>query len=379
LSLGFILNNVGIVADSLAARELRFELLAMRRMIGYVIGYPVIGVISGLAGAGAMSLVFANLGQVTTTSILMLVTSKHAKKPLIDREALKSMWMFGLGFSVARLANTFAAKVDQFVVARSFDIATLGLYTRAHAIMRFPISTLGQIVEDVAFPSMSAIQHDPERISSSYLKTLAFANTAMFPAATFVVIMSQEIVAVLLGDQWGGAVPILMVLAFTLPLRSTQRLGSAVLRAMGHSWIVAGTQFVYLAAVMAGAYVGSHFGIVGSAAGVSIAVLVQFLTLAAFLFKLARINPFDFAAAHLGAVPAILLAGGVTYSARLLCGTIHIGPLMTVIIACVAAGVALATPFFLAGPRFFGRHSFGMIVMVRSKLFHANPLRKTRL
>jgi O-antigen/teichoic acid export membrane protein len=376
LSVGFILNNIGIVADSLAARDLRFELLARRRIIGYIVGYPIIGVISGIAGAGGMALVYANLGQIGATSAMMLLSSPHPKKLLVDRDAFRSMWTFGLGFSVARLANTFAAKVDQFVVARSFDLQTLGLYTRAHAIMRFPINTLGQIVEDVAFPSMSALQHEPAKISSSYLKTLAFANITMFPAALFVAVMAKEIVDVLLGKQWANTVPILMVLAFTLPLRSTQRLGSAMLRAMGHSWLVAGAQFVYLFAVMVGAYVGAQFGIVGSATGVSIAVLVQFLTLAGTLIRLTGISISEFAGAHFRAIPIIFLIGAVTYSGRTLCNAMQVGPFATLIVTGLLAGVTFAVPFFLAGEKFFGRHGLSMINTLRGKISNANPLRK---
>lgn len=376
LSFAFILNNAGIVADSLAARRLQFGLLAKRRLVGFIVGYPIIGIISAATGAGALSLVFANLGQIATTTAIMLVSSPHPKRPLIDMDAFKSMWAFGLGFSVARLLNTFAAKIDQFVVARSFNLVTLGLYTRAHAIMRFPINTLGQIVEDVAFPSMSSIQDDRSRISNSYLQALSLANCVMFPAAFFVAIMANEIVDVLLGDKWRQAAPILMVLAFTLPLRSTQRLGSAVLRALGHSWLVAGSQLVYLGAVMLGAYFGARYGVVGSATGVSIAVLIQFFILALFLVNTAKIDAWQITLSHLWAVPMIALTSMTAYVSHYAFHKFGMTSLVEVVLVSGTTGIAFLAAVLWGTSRFFGARSFQAITLLRTRLFKLNFFRQ---
>ena len=65
------------------------------------------------------------------------------------------MLHYGVGFSIAKIANSIALQADKIIVASYLGNATLGLYSRSYQIIMSPISIVVTIVDKVLFPAMS--------------------------------------------------------------------------------------------------------------------------------------------------------------------------------------------------------------------------------
>ncbi|KQN04303.1 lipopolysaccharide biosynthesis protein [Sphingomonas sp. Leaf25] len=341
LSIAFIIQSLGTVAEGIAARQRKFGLLAARRLGSYLIGYGVIGVGCAVAGLGPWSLVAAKLGEVSSAAILLSLGIRHPRRPLWRRDTIRQLGNFGAGYSVGQILNTFANQADFAVVARLLGPAALGLYSRSYQIMRLPALLLGNVVEDVAFPGMSAVQDDRARLARGLYRGLLLMNMVLYLAAAACCVLAPELIAIALGPKWDNAAPLLALFALAIPFRSTQRLASTTARATGANWQIAWRQGVYFLAVAAGAALGSRWGLQGVVAGVSLAILLQMAMQLHLAADVTGLSVRRLIEAHLRPIPALLFftipMAGTAFAAR----AAGLPPVLIVPLAGAAGGIIL--------------------------------------
>ena len=233
LSASFAIGAVASVSEGLAARRLQFRILAVRKVAAYLLGYGAVGIVSALLGAGAWALVYAQLAQASLEALLLIAAVRFDWRPTIKWSAYREILGYGSGYSVAQVVNSIANQLDRAVVAKYTTTAAVGLYTRAVQITRYPHRMIGQVIEDVLFPSFAGVQADREHLSRAFYRSIGSIFVVMTPVSVFFSVAARPITNLLLGPQWGEAVVLIAAFGASIPFRSAQRISSALLRAVG--------------------------------------------------------------------------------------------------------------------------------------------------
>jgi O-antigen/teichoic acid export membrane protein len=319
LSLLFLFRGMSVVAEALAARQFKYRLLALRRVVGYIIGYGFVGITAACLGAGPWSLVAAQLTEALVTTVLLVAEIRHPMKPLLDRNSLSKLSNFGGGIVFGRIANTLALQIDYVVVARLMGPGALGIYSRSYQIMRLPALTIGKVVEDVLFPALAAAQNDRSGLSVTFVRVLKLMNLALIPSSVLLFVCANDIVLLLLGSKWTSAVVLLQVFSFAVAFRSTQRLAATTARALGRSWQVGWREVIYFVLVLAGACIGARSGLKAVSIFVSLAIVGQFILHVSLVSRLLQIPVRRLVKAHVDCLPLALLVGAVSLAGQFAC------------------------------------------------------------
>lgn len=306
----FFIRALSSVPEGLAARRLNFRLLAIRKLVAYVLGYGVVGVVSALAGAGAWALVYAQLAQAGLEALLLIAVIRFDCRPTATWGAYWDIIGYGSGFSAASLINSLANQVDRAIVAVKMDTAAVGLYTRAVQITRYPHRLIGQVIEDVLFPSFSGVQTDRERLAGAYYRSIGSICVVMTPVSAFFCLSARPITDLLLGPQWKGVIPLIAAFGVSILFRSTQRVGSALLRAVGRSWLIAALQLLFLGTTTIGVLVGIQFGLLGVAVGVTLAFISHYIALSVACVLALSLDLGRLLTRHFVGLPLTILAVG---------------------------------------------------------------------
>ncbi len=281
ISLSVLLSSVSVTGQYLLVKRRDTKSMAARKLLGYVVGYGVVGVGSALLGAGPWSLVLATIADNLVRAILVGLRTRHPILPLYDKTIARDILMFGGAVSSGRVINAIAGQADRAIISNLFGPIFLGLYTRAYQLMRFPGQIMGNVIDDIALPSFVLIRENSEQMYKAIANSVAAVSLLLWPAALVLVVLSDEIVHVLLGSQWVAATPLLMILALGMPFRPLQRVMVAAGLAKGAAWRNTFSQAIGLGAfalcVIVAARVG---GLTGAAAGVSIGLVLQVAILA---------------------------------------------------------------------------------------------------
>lgn len=359
IALTLPLHGAGVVAVSLLQRRLAFRSLAVVQLVSFLLGYGLVAIVLSWLGAGAQALAAASVAQAALQTVLALALARPPLALSIDGKALGELSNYGGGLTLGRIGNYVALQADNLVVARLLGAAALGVYSRAYQITTLPASLFSKVVDGVLFPALSAVQDDTERVRDAFLKGSVIVALMTLPASAVGVILAPEIVIVALGEKWAGAILPLQILLASMWLRTSYKMSDSLARSSGHVWRRAWRQVVYAAAVIAGAAVGARWGIAGVAAGVSLAIAVNFVAMTDLSLRTLGLSWRRFAAVHGPPMLSALVAAFGAGLAALVGRGSGWAPAATLVaglaVVSAAAALALCSPWLMR--LFVGPHA----------------------
>lgn len=220
LALGLVLQGLGAPAIALLRRRMAFKKVALLELGSYVLGYMVVGLAMALAGAGVFALVGAMLTQLAVQTFAGYALTRHPARPTLSPGSYRAIFGFGGRISVIGFFEFLQTNLDTLAIGRWAGSAQLGLYNRAKIMGELPSYHLTEGLRKVLFPSFSAIQADTPRLRTVYVSSVGMAASIVLPLNAGMAVAAPELIRVVLGPQWLGAIPVMpwVILASTLTL-----------------------------------------------------------------------------------------------------------------------------------------------------------------
>jgi PST family polysaccharide transporter len=343
LAILFLLRGIASVPSFLCQRDMRFRALATIDVIGYVIGTAV-AVSFAAAGHGSWSLAYGYIVDAGIGTVLLLAVRRPPVGLRWRWARLRELLGFGTGMTISRIANYFAAQGDYMVVGRVLGATQLGLYNRAYELVRFPANAFSNVAGGVLFSAFSRLQDDPVRLGRALRRGLFTNAVFLIPASFALIVLAPEIVWVLLGEGWTGAVLPFRVMAVCTLFGTSYKLGGLIARGSGDAYRIAVWQVVYAAAVVGGALVGARWGIVGVATGTAVAIFIHFINMMRIGKRRTTLTWGEIAAAHVPGLACGALCLALTWPVAALLRHAGLSPFVIVPVAGLA-GVPAAVAF----------------------------------
>jgi PST family polysaccharide transporter len=317
LSFGCLLEALGVVADSLLQRQLRFKEIAVADNAAYFVGMAVIGVGLAALGCGVWALVVATVSIKVVRLIALRIYVPSAGPGSWRGVYARSLLRMGAGFSLGRLFNFFSLQGDNFVVGRVLGVEALGMYSRAYQLMTLPAMYVGQIFERVMFPAMAKTQDTKERLKMQFLVSLEAIGLIALPAGVGMFLLSRELIMVAFGPAWEPIVPVLSFLSFGVFFRTAYKCSDTLVRSLGAVYHYAARQGLYTAMIVGGAWLGARTaGLSGVAVGVVLAIAVNYLSMTRLTTTVVHLSWVEIGVAHLSGLCLSLWCGVGVYLGR---------------------------------------------------------------
>jgi PST family polysaccharide transporter len=223
LSINFLFGGLTVQHQALLSRQMRFGLLSVIGFIASLLG-SVIGIILAWMGFDYWSLVWKDIFISFFIASGTWVMCRWL--PGLPRRGagIRSMLKYGTDITGFNIVNYFSRNLDNILIGRFHGASSLGLYNKAYNLMYFPMTRIRFPMTKVAFPALSALQNDHERFREYYKKLNEILSFIYMPAVVYLGIYSENIIRLILGDNWIGAAVIFRILsfgAFILPIAST--------------------------------------------------------------------------------------------------------------------------------------------------------------
>lgn len=115
----------------------------------------------------------------------------------------------GAGLALSNYICYFQLYLGGILVGRFFGVAPLGNYQKAYSVKSMPTAYGAMVVTDVMVSSLAALSSDKKRMGDAYLKALRLLAFIGCPSGAALYPLSSEVIRLLYGEQWAGAVPML--------------------------------------------------------------------------------------------------------------------------------------------------------------------------
>ena len=230
----FVVAALGQLQQSILERQFEYRSIAARWLLATVAGGGV-GIFMALKGLGVWSLVGQQMVFETIGTLTLWFCSDWRPTLRVSMRHFRDLFGVGMHIMGFNYLSFFNNRANDLLVGYAFGPKELGYYTVAFSVLNAMTQILVRTTQDVALPTFSRLQTDPDRFRRAFDSATQLSSTLAIPTFLGMAVLAPELVQVLFGEQWLPAVPLMQVLAMLGISRSITYFKGSVLVALGKS------------------------------------------------------------------------------------------------------------------------------------------------
>ncbi len=208
----FLLGGLTVQHQALLRRNLRFKELAVIDIISLAAGVSTaIGM--AMTGFRYWALVGMTLMSALTNVVAVWIVLPWRPGRPQRGCGVWPMISFGGNIIMIRFLYSFVSNAPNVLIGWYWGAAAVGLYQKAYSLLMFAIDQIHGPVAAVALSPLSRVQSEPERFPRYFLAGYSIVISFALPVVGVAAVFSEEIIRVVLGPQWGGAIGVFRWLA----------------------------------------------------------------------------------------------------------------------------------------------------------------------
>lgn len=292
ISFTFLITSASIVLNNMLIKQMEFRQIFYRSLLSTLIS-GITAVVLAFLGYGYWALIAQVYLNLITMLLFTYLRLNWRPSFILDTNHIKKLMPFSLPLIGDQSLNYWTRNIDNLLIGRVFGTTELAFYTKAYSLMLLPVRQISGTITKVLFPSFSLIQGDIEQIRRIYLKISGVIALVSFPLMTYLYIMGEEVILILLGKQWLESVPIFKILCFLGMIQSIGTLIGNIFISQGKTSLLFRIGLVSRAMMITGIIVGLYMGgVKGVALGYLLSSSTAFILETYFVGRILKTSVF---------------------------------------------------------------------------------------
>jgi O-antigen/teichoic acid export membrane protein len=134
----------------------------------------------------------------------------HPFRPRLSLQGWRQFASYSVWIVPVHVANFLNGKADVFIVGHSGTTAQMGAYNVASELSRMATSEITVPVARATYPNYAKLKEHVGELTKAFLIVLRSVGLVGFFMGFWIGAVADDFVHVVLGDQWGFAVPLMM-------------------------------------------------------------------------------------------------------------------------------------------------------------------------
>jgi PST family polysaccharide transporter len=297
--------------EGLLSRQMRFDLLVIIEVGAMVISL-LAAIVTAWAGAGYWALVIQFVVMMVVRAVwtwLVCPWRPRWKADAAAAESMRGMITYSGELTASRILNYLTRNIDTVAVGYFAGSASLGLYDRAYQWTQIPVRQIYGTLLSVAVASLSRVRHDAD-LYRQYCQTALLPVFALgMPPLVFMFVEAEKVVLLLLGDQWGEAVPLFQLMAIAAYFGSMSMVTRWLYLSEGQTRRLLQWNVISLPVMLLAVLVGAQSGVIGIGVAFTATTCALTYPSIAYCLKTSPLNLRDFFGIVWRPIFASMLAG----------------------------------------------------------------------
>ncbi len=295
------------------ARQLKFSALALSNFLAPTVGLAL-AVVAALLGWGYWALVLQAVGGALVLLLVQIGAARWVPWRPRRGQGTGDLVRSGAHLGAAHMLTWAASNVDSLVAGVRFGSVRLGHYNRGFQLTVTMIGGFLAPLTQVAIPMLNEARKSGKRPADLLVKMQALVAIPVCMAMVLLALTAPSLVPLLLGDQWGPAVPIIQILAAAECLHSLSFISYWGFLTEGLSRQLLNYNLLTKPITVLAVLIGSNWGIEGLARGYLVGLAFAWPTNVIWLARTAGYEWPKF----LGNGARILATAAISYAAAAL-------------------------------------------------------------
>lgn len=274
LSIAFILSGLSSVQDAILRREMRFQALAVRSIIGRTVA-GVVAIVAAFRGFGVWSLVLLFLVYQAANVLLLWRASRWRPRWRFSWRHYREILAFGVGMLGLNLVRFARGRADNFLIGLGLGAAPLGYYSIAHQVVGGLEALVSGSVAPVLWSTLTRLQSDRVRMARAIRQAAEMLTLATWPVFVGLAVVAPLAVPVVLGERWTASIPVLAAVAMGAVAASFGSAPLTAITAIGRTGWRVGIEIVVAVFTLGAMLAALPWGIVAVAWAYAIILFVM--------------------------------------------------------------------------------------------------------
>jgi O-antigen/teichoic acid export membrane protein len=224
--------TMSAVAMARLRRDLDLKPLAVRSLIGRLTG-AVVGIGMVIGGAGIWALVAQQVLVPLIGSVLLWGHARPRYRLRFEATRLRELAAFGVPAITSQFLTYSIKRVFVLFSGTYLGAQTAGYLNLAFRVTDVLWSLFSVAIGQVVLPALARLQQSPHEVRSAFKKAAELTTLPVGLCFGLMAALAPEIVQIMFGAKWSGAVPLMIVLSTVVLLQAVRLLISAQLIAGG--------------------------------------------------------------------------------------------------------------------------------------------------
>jgi O-antigen/teichoic acid export membrane protein len=218
LGVQFLLVPFDILPNSLLLRRMRFRETSIARFVSAVSG-GLVTVSLALFGYGLWALVAGAWTTSLIGTVALNVMSPYLRRPKFSLRGMSDVLSFSGFVAIDQILWFLYSQSDILIVGKLLGSGALGIYSVGVHIASMPMQRVNAVLNQVAFPAFSRIQHDRALIRTYLTRAIRVLSVLSCPVFFGMAAIARDAVPIVIGERWQEAALPLSILSLVKPLR----------------------------------------------------------------------------------------------------------------------------------------------------------------
>lgn len=232
MAFSMVVTTVTLLLTSTLRRDLKMKALARRTIFANILS-GLIATPYIIAGFGVMGLVIQTVVGALITLLLTIRIMDWRIRPAFDAKKIKEIILFGLPVTGADLLTHYNRESPKIFVGMILGVEALGIMSMAVRLMNLIMNVVGTALTRVILPVIAKVRRVGGDVASAYLRMVRLASSIIFPVFLLCMVLSEQVIVLVLGDQWHTAASVLQFLCGAGVLTTLNYLNGSTIVAIG--------------------------------------------------------------------------------------------------------------------------------------------------
>lgn len=269
LLLRYPVDSLSRVPDALLKKSLDFQKLETRDTVLEIL-IAFTSVVMALTGWGAWSLVIPGVVASPLRALILLRLTGWRPRLILYLEQWPRIFSYSVNITGGALLYYIISEADTLLIGKLMGSHVLGIYNLAWQSANLVNRVIVSLSNKLTFPALSTISANIQHLRDALGKIFRVLAVTTFPALIGLLVVADDFILTVYGPQWKEAVlPLRILIIYALRYAIGSPTG-AVYRVIGRPDIVFKLPLLIAPFYLVAIWVGSIYGIVGVATGVTI-------------------------------------------------------------------------------------------------------------
>jgi len=206
-----LINAFQITQNARLIKDLKFRKKALYEFIA-IFTASIIGIALALYNAGVWAMVAMQISTAFILTILLWIFEGDITNFSFSKTSFKGLYRFGVNTTLASLLNTAFDNIYQLILGKYFAISQTGFFYQGKKIQEVPVKIIRSTTLGVVFSSLSKLQDNSKQFEMYYRRIVSLFTIAVGLICLLVYFYAHNIIQLLYGEKWLGAVFYMQVL-----------------------------------------------------------------------------------------------------------------------------------------------------------------------